>query len=440
MKTRIYTLCLGSLLALASVVAGQSVIEEAEYYFNTDPGPGNGTAIILPEPKTTAVELSVDVPVETIAGLDDGWHTLVCRFKDDDGDWAIAFVRRFLKGLDTASQPTPDIVAAEYYFDSDPGPGNGTAVAVPAETTQDLSVEIPSGTLDALSLGAHKLVVRTLDDEGDWSVAFNRFINRVDPPSQSTTDPKIARIDYQWLMDGVEIGDTVSLTPDAPAKVISFNDLLPLDELGGGFTAVIRFTPFDEDGNPGWPGFQTVMIEWMDTDEDTLPDPWEELYAEFGFDPDVASDPNVDSDEDGLSDYEEFLAGTNPGDPDSDGDGVTDGSELSLVDFGFDPAVDDADLLVSLQDGAFGAGLYSTEFQLKNLNLGAPVIGRDPLTGKISLRLKIQQSSTLESADWANLLLEPVDVSATEGDVEVTIPDLDDQNYFFRIFTDQEVQ
>jgi hypothetical protein len=43
----------------------------------------------------------------------------------------------------------------------------------------------------------------------------------------------------------------------------------------------------------------------------------------------VTSDPNmVDTDGDGLSDFDEFFAGTDPSNPDTDGDGLTDCQEL----------------------------------------------------------------------------------------------------------------
>jgi hypothetical protein len=332
-------------------------------------------------------------------------------------------------------------VDGEYYFDTDPGPGNGTPITIPEPTgtAVDLSVEIPQGTLDALNPGFHKLVCRFQDSEGDWSVAFLKIINRVDPPSQESIDAKIARIDYQWLVEGLEVGETVSLTPDEPAQTIEFSELANLTNLDG-VTAVLRMTPFDTAGNQGWPAFREVIIEWLDEENggagDGFPDQWEDLFEELS--PDVVDDKDKDSDDDGLTDFEEFLAGTDPGNPDSDGDGITDSSELFLVDYGFDPTEDNADLLANLQNAAFGAGLYSTEFQLKDINLEVPVIGRDPVTGKIFLRLRIQESSVLQETDWAQMALGSEDVSTTGGDIKVTLPDQEEDVYFLRIFTDEE--
>jgi len=441
MKTRNYILCLGALLTLGHLATGQLLIDEAEYYIDTDPGPGNGTAITLPEPKTTAVDFSFDIPADTFASLEDGFHKLIIRFKDDEGDWSVAFNKRILKDEDTVRKPTPDIVAAEYYFDTDPGQGNGIPITVdPTASTVDLAFDIPAETLDALDLGFHKLIIRFQDSEGDWSVAALKTINRIEPKSAFSLDPKVARIDYQWLVEGVEVGETVSLTPETPAKVIDFSEMVDLSDLDG-VTAVLRMTPFDEAGNQGWPAFREMIIEWLDEENDGagdgLPDQWEDLFEEL--DSTVVNDPNLDTDEDGLSDYEEFLAGTDPGNPDSDGDGILDGAEVILVNYGFDPTTDDEELLTDLQSAAIGSGLFSTEFNIRNLNLEVPVIGRDA-TGNIFLRIQINQSSTLDSSDWSLVPLGSEDVSTTAGDIKITIPDLDDQNYFFRVFTNEDFQ
>ena len=61
----------------------------------------------------------------------------------------------------------------------------------------------------------------------------------------------------------------------------------------------------------------------LDTDNDGLPDEWEKLY--FG---NLNQDAKGDPDNDGLTNAEEFAAGTNPNLADTDGDGLKDGDEI----------------------------------------------------------------------------------------------------------------
>ena len=63
-----------------------------------------------------------------------------------------------------------------------------------------------------------------------------------------------------------------------------------------------------------------------DADGDGLPDWWETLY---GLDPDDPADAAEDPDGDGLTNLEEYRAGTDPLSPDTDGDGLPDAWETA---------------------------------------------------------------------------------------------------------------
>ena len=74
--------------------------------------------------------------------------------------------------------------------------------------------------------------------------------------------------------------------------------------------------------------FEDLTIE--DSDGDGLPDAWETSFishlAQFGI---IFTDvtPSEDYDGDGLTNYQEYLSGTNPFFTDTDGDGIPDGSD-----------------------------------------------------------------------------------------------------------------
>ncbi|MEA3343312.1 MAG: VWA domain-containing protein [archaeon] len=76
-----------------------------------------------------------------------------------------------------------------------------------------------------------------------------------------------------------------------------------------------------------------------DIDGDGLPNGWEEIHSQqpdnpldpydYDSDNDGVSDADEDPDNDGLTNYEEYLYGTDPNDSDSDDDGVNDRDEIA---------------------------------------------------------------------------------------------------------------
>jgi hypothetical protein len=94
---------------------------------------------------------------------------------------------------------------------------------------------------------------------------------------------------------------------------------------------------------PRWKAFKTNYLPsdtvLSDSDGDGLADWWEIQY--FG---NLSQTGAGDYEGDGLSNVQEYLAGTNPGNPDTDGDGVPDGTEVSRSS---NPLVKQADLILN---------------------------------------------------------------------------------------------
>lgn len=83
-----------------------------------------------------------------------------------------------------------------------------------------------------------------------------------------------------------------------------------------------------------------------DTDGDGMPDSWEASYGLNPFDP---GDGSRDLDDDGLTNIEEWSAGTLPTESDTDGDGVSDATEVMARQNPLDP-VDNAPVASAGQD------------------------------------------------------------------------------------------
>ncbi|RYD82590.1 MAG: hypothetical protein EOP53_03285, partial [Sphingobacteriales bacterium] len=107
-------------------------ITAAEYFIDNDPGFGAGTSIAF----TAATEIN-NAPVQiNTAGLTNGVHRLYIRTKSAEDRWSVSNIKDFIVDFDFAYPPIPaalqNIVAAEYFLNTDPGQGNGTPISLTA--------------------------------------------------------------------------------------------------------------------------------------------------------------------------------------------------------------------------------------------------------------------------------------------------------------------
>src|SRR5436190_7505475 len=71
-----------------------------------------------------------------------------------------------------ATARSQSITNAEYFFDADPGPGNGTAITV--SSPGDVVNFTASVSTAALSNGFHFIAIRVKDVNGKWGLFENR--------------------------------------------------------------------------------------------------------------------------------------------------------------------------------------------------------------------------------------------------------------------------
>lgn len=158
-----------ALLVSGSVLAQN--ITQAEYFINTDPGVGNGIPITIDNPNDTVIQ-AFSVPT---GSLDFGPHTLWIRTMDANGSWSIYDDILFYVS-DTTSLVTtqPQLVGAEYFFNTDPGVGNGIDIPITAGNMVEENFNI--NTID-LTVGIHYLYIRTVDQNGKWSLWLRKEID-----------------------------------------------------------------------------------------------------------------------------------------------------------------------------------------------------------------------------------------------------------------------
>src|SRR5688572_7017772 len=150
-----------TMLLLVATAFAQN-ITNAEYFFDKDPGPGNGHPTAVGTPGTV-----VNFPVTIPINLSPGFHWLGVRVKDENGKWGLFDRRSFYISQGTTDLPI--ITKAEYFFDNDPGVGNGSPLNIlntGFAISQIFPVPVPAG----MTPGTHLLSIRMRDQAGHWGL------------------------------------------------------------------------------------------------------------------------------------------------------------------------------------------------------------------------------------------------------------------------------
>ncbi len=212
MRKFFYILLFGLAFPFAALRA--QTITEAEYYFDGDPGIGNGVDVPLSSDTTVSLNFSA-----ATAGLSIGLHKLNLRVKDDANRWSNAGSWTFsvynMAALDTGRT----ITAAEYFFDIDPGQGNGSSLAVQSGPEVSFSTDI----LEDLFMppGQHRLSLRVKDNLNRWSNATTGTYFKFDG-SDLDRNLDIVAAEYFFNNDPGPGNGTPLLIQGGP--VVSFSD------------------------------------------------------------------------------------------------------------------------------------------------------------------------------------------------------------------------
>lgn len=184
---------------------GFAQIERAEYFIDTDPGTDNGTPITINSP---GFNISESFTIDTTP-LSNGIHTLFVRTKEANDVWSLYFKHTFLVH-DFSNSTTPtQIIAAEYFIDTEPGTDGGTAFVITPGFNVNESLAISTA---ALSDGIHTLYLRTKDEDNRWSLYFKQtfLVHTFSQPAQT----QINKLEYFFDTDpGVNMGQEISITP-----------------------------------------------------------------------------------------------------------------------------------------------------------------------------------------------------------------------------------
>lgn len=135
------------------VIANEPAKPFVEYFFDTDPGYGNGFVI-------KDVEKGANRIVIDLGDLPTGAHVLYVRSRDEARQWSVTVCRPFYVCR------SAELTAVEYFFDDkDPGQGKAISVVLPKMSDNVVTFEVK---LEGLALGEHKLNVRVKGNDGLW--------------------------------------------------------------------------------------------------------------------------------------------------------------------------------------------------------------------------------------------------------------------------------
>lgn len=156
-------------------------LKNREYFIDTDPGVGLGIGITTYNTLPDSITETVAIPA---TGLSVGYHIAYVRYRNNLGAWGIAEGNLFYVYSNTPPIITVStaIRKGEYFIDTDPGVGLGTALS--SFTQADSIVQNISVSVNGLSLGAHTIGIRYRDITGKWSIAeFHQFTICTSVPS-----------------------------------------------------------------------------------------------------------------------------------------------------------------------------------------------------------------------------------------------------------------
>jgi 5-deoxy-D-glucuronate isomerase len=197
----LYTFLIGCFCV--GVTLAQSDIASVEYFFDVDPGIGNGTVIdINPDVELLNQNFSIST-----ASLSQGSHRLFMRVVNSDGDTSFYVNKTFLIA-DVPETNSADITDAEYFFDVDPGIGSGTNIDITDIANLDENLLISTSSL---SVGTHRLFIRVKNANNFWSMYTNKTFRVSDVPATNNAD--IVEAEYYFNTDpGIGSATSIDVT------------------------------------------------------------------------------------------------------------------------------------------------------------------------------------------------------------------------------------
>lgn len=171
-------------------------ITQGEFFWDTDPGIGAATPLLaldgnFEEAMETAFENLTTYPGS-------GLHTFHIRLLDNENNWGPDFAV-VITLADSVTADFPNIVEAEYFWDTDPGIGLGTPLLALDGNFEEALETAYENVTTYPGTGVHAFNIRLRDDSNNWGPAFAVVTNIED--SVTSLFPEVTQAEFFWDTD-----------------------------------------------------------------------------------------------------------------------------------------------------------------------------------------------------------------------------------------------
>ena len=260
-------------------------INQIEYFFDNDPGVGKGYSI----PVTYQNSVIFANSNISCRNLSTGLHRIYFRVKDNSGRWSIPQSQIVI--VQAFNPSATQVTDAEYFFDQDPGYGNGLKMNVP--TGNNISTSTLCN-LQNITTGLHRIYFRAKDNLGNWSIPQSQIVI-----VQHTTTISKKVVDAEYFFDqDPGYGNAIKM-PIQSGDSISISTIENIQNISVGLHRMY-FRVKNSSGNWGIPQSQIVIIQNASNSNSLS----KINYAEYFFDNDpglgLATKFNITSSDDVL--------------------------------------------------------------------------------------------------------------------------------------------
>jgi len=189
-----------------------------EYFYDSDPGVGNGTSFTFDPTIDYNTSWTLDLP----NGMNQGFHTVSFRFKNRSGKWSLTDTKFFYWG-GSRNSTALKLNAYEYFIDTDTGLGTGTLVNI--SSTDDYNVSLNINIPDGLSKGMHTLIMRFRNENNQWGRKETRGFYWGGPSTSTSLQITGAEYFFGTTDPGVGNGNGFSIPATDDARLFRYPDV-----------------------------------------------------------------------------------------------------------------------------------------------------------------------------------------------------------------------